>query len=103
MDELVTTVKSMKITAPSTTRPPAPAIRVVETESKQVDWENVKNIVDLTEKITRIRFYAGTLAEKGQSVLRCETCYSLLESRMKIRKKLSSKALVSTLVLYHPD
>ena len=49
MDELVTTVKSMKITAPSTRRPPAPAIRVVEAESKQVDWENVKNIVDLTE------------------------------------------------------
>ena len=85
MDELVTTVKSMKITAPSTTRPPSPAIRVVETESKQVDRENVKNIVDLTEKITRIRFYAGTLAEKGQSVLRCETCYSLLESRMNIK------------------
>ena len=46
------------------------------------------------KKITRIRFYAGTLAEKGQSVLRCETCYSLLESRMNIKPAQNPRKVV---------
>ena len=49
MDELVSAVKDTKITVSNPSRP-APAIHVTETESKQVDWENSKNIVDFTEK-----------------------------------------------------
>ena len=85
MDELITTVKGMKIETSNARPAPASAIRVVEKENKQIDWENLKNIVDLTENITRIRFYASSLAEKSQSVLHCETYYNILESRMNIK------------------
>lgn len=57
----------------------------IQTQSEQIDWENVTNIVDLTETITKMRFYGGNAAEKTSCVLRCETCYNLLESRMNMK------------------
>ena len=47
----------------------------------KVDWKRINNIADLTQEIPSIRFYAGDAANKIPSVLRCETCYRLLQHR----------------------
>lgn len=81
-------MKGLKITATNSSKSaPALANYATEIQNEQIDWENLKNIVDLTEKITRIRFYGGDFAEKTPSVLRCETCYNLLATRMNMKPK----------------
>ena len=48
-------------------------------ENHQVDWSAIENIIDLTEKVQSIRFFAGQFGEKG--CVRCETCFNYLFSR----------------------
>ncbi len=44
-------------------------------------WKEINNIAELTADIPAIRFFPGNLKEKALSVLRCEPCFNLLESR----------------------
>ena len=44
-----------------------------------VDRKKINNIADLTQEIPSIRFYPGDAAKKSPSILRCETCYRLLQ------------------------
>ena len=48
-------------------------------EDSQVDWSAIENIIDLTEKVRSIRFFAGQFGQKG--CVRCEICFNYLFSR----------------------
>lgn len=41
-------------------------------------WQDVKNIINLVDVCSHLRFYAGDAEQNVLSVLRCETCYTYL-------------------------
>ena len=64
-----------------------PTIDVHSQNSNFNDWKDIKNIVDLTDSISEMRFYPGDSSNMTPSVVRCETCYNLLMDRMNLSKK----------------
>ena len=47
-------------------------------ENSQVDWSAIENMIDLTEKVRSITFFAGQFGQKG--CVRCEICHNYLFS-----------------------
>jgi hypothetical protein len=58
-----------------------------------VEWNSVENIIDLTEKIQPIRFFASEDNTKG--CVRCQTCFDYLCMRDGNISRLKQKNFIS--------
>ena len=76
---LANSISALKLKPPNEISTPLKSIDCQNIDD--VDWKKINNIADLTQEIPSIRFYRGDAAKKSPSILRCETCYSLLQHR----------------------
>lgn len=72
---------STKIEKPS---PSYPAISTIvkelsTNENSQLDWRTIENVMELTEKVSSIRFFAGQNGQNG--CVRCQTCFDYVFAR----------------------
>lgn len=69
------------------TKPPVPELSLVVKElsmdkDTQIEWSSIDNIIDLTEKIPTIRFFASDSSEDStKGCVRCQTCFEYLCTR----------------------
>ena len=66
-----------------------------------VEWNSVENIIDLTEKVQAIRFFASEDNKKG--CVRCQTCFDSLCMRDGNISKLKQKSFISNTDGYATD
>jgi hypothetical protein len=82
IDGLVNSIKSLKLkpSNEASSTPLLTPLKSIDCEHiDNVDWKKINNIMDLTQQIPSIRFYPGDAATMTPSILRCETCYRLLQ------------------------
>ena len=84
MDQLIETVKELKVSSlgPKDGKPVLRQAAMDFQVQNVDDWKDIKNIIDLVDKIPVIRFYAGDSSTKTPSVIRCEACFNLIVDRM---------------------
>lgn len=79
---------STRIQQPKTPAIPDLSVMIKELSTdkcSQLDWSTAENIIDLTEKVQTVRFFAGQFGQKG--CVRCQTCFDYLCARNSVLTK----------------
>ena len=84
IDSLALSVKSLKLNSTQValdSKLPT-CLKSVECGNITEDvWKEINNIAELTAAVPAMKFFPGNVTEKAPSVLRCEPCFNLLQSR----------------------